>query len=89
MADLHAAIRERLETYPTAMPGAGLPTADRVNNWLGRVADALVAILDRHQPIPIGYGEDATHICDGCRYFTSEWPCPELVAVAEALGIEM
>lgn len=50
---------------------------------------ALTSVLDNHRPIELYYGNNETaHICGACRFFTSEWPCPTVRDMAEALGLE-
>ena len=61
-----------------------------------RVADALLAVLELHQPTYFGYADGdryhgQTPDCGACedRAGLLSWPCRTVLAVAEALGIEV
>lgn len=65
------------------------PTWDSQNGptWArwARMRDALLAVLDLHQP----YDDQFGSCCFGCDggHRTSEWPCPTVQAINKALGV--
>lgn len=79
MPDLNEQIREHL---------GPIPTVDEWLNWSRRTRSALLAIAAMH--VPGGTtGNYGYVICAGCPNDTPHSECPELLAIARELGIEV
>lgn len=93
MSDLRDEIRERLEMHPTAMPGADLAAANRVNAWVASAVEGFMAILEVHVPDGGTYPNCVECSCSGalaatdCHY-SMNWPCWAVRAIAAVVGIE-
>lgn len=72
-----------------------LPPGPRFYPGFEQMRDAILGVLDEHQPVPCGNVRhdrgDGQH-CAVCEYDDIErswWPCPTVRAIVEKLGIEV
>lgn len=78
MSTLHEQIKERIDGVVIAAP---------------RTAAALLAVVERHRPVPCSWpdcGDPEHQLCAGCGHAIS-WPegCPDTMAIARELGVEV
>lgn len=67
---------------------------EELEPFINGLIRALLAVVDGHRPEPVGtfLGDVPPMLCIDCsagRYDSVAWPCPELLAIAKALGIEV
>lgn len=92
MHDLDTVIRARLDSGLAHMTD---PAPELVGEIANEWHDALLAVLDLHKPRPAGIpGKPHLADCSTCRDLGPEinspaaYPCDEVEAIAEALGVE-
>jgi hypothetical protein len=91
MTDVAAAIRAKLTNEyanEACLGGCGTEGCRCTVYGFEEMRDALLAVLKTHAAWKVGDPDDPEYICQTCRYYTSEYPCPTLYDIATAFGVD-